>query len=65
MNVTTLGRHLTSTFNIANIKAYLGLQKSDKLNPKYVNIWSTFAKCRPESPGMRVWPLASTQNFQY
>ena len=42
-NVTKLGRHLTSAFGIANVKAYLGLQKSDDLNPAYVGIWSAFA----------------------
>ena len=42
---TKLGQHLTSAFGIADIKAYLGLQRSDDLNPVSVGIWSTFAGC--------------------
>ena len=53
-NVTKLDRHLTSAFGIADVKAYLGLQRSDDLNPVYVGIWLAFAKCRPESPGLSV-----------
>ena len=30
-NLTKLGQHLTSAFGIADIKAYLGLQRSDDL----------------------------------
>ena len=41
-----------SAFGIADVKAYLGWQRSDNLNPVYVDIWSTFAKCQPESPGL-------------
>ena len=51
-NVTRLGWHLTSAFGIADVKAYLGLQRSDDLNHAYVGIWSTFAECRPERPGL-------------
>ena len=43
-NLTKLGRNLTSTFGTVNVKAYLGLQRSDDLNPVY--------DCRPESPGL-------------
>ena len=39
-------------FGIAHIKTYLGLQRSDALNPVYIGIWSAFGKCRPESPGL-------------
>ena len=53
MNVTKLGQHLTSAFGIADIKAYLGLQRSDDLNPVSVGIWSTFAGCWPESLGLQ------------
>ena len=53
-NVTKLDRHLTSAFGIADVKAYLGLQRSDDLNPVYVGIWLAFAECRPESPGLSV-----------
>ena len=52
MNVTKLGWHLTLTSSIADVKAYLGLQRSGDLNPVYVGIWSAFAKCRPESLGL-------------
>ena len=45
MNVTKLGRHLMLAFSIANVKAYLGLQGSDDLNPLYVGIWLAFAEC--------------------
>ena len=41
-----------SAFGIANVKTYLGLQRSDNLNPVYVGIWLAFAECRPESPGL-------------
>ena len=37
---------------MADIKACLGLQRSDSLNPVYVGIWLAFAECRPESPGL-------------
>ena len=40
MNITKLGQHLMS----ADIKAYLGLQRSDNLNP-VVGIWSAYAEC--------------------
>ena len=33
-----------SPFSIVNVKAYLGLQRSDGLNPVY--------ECQPESPGL-------------
>ena len=56
-NVTKLGRHLTSAFRIANVKAYLGLQRSDNLNPVYIGIWSAFAKCQPESSGLGTYTL--------
>ena len=52
MNKTNLGWHFVSAFGIADVKAYLGLQRSDDLNPVYVSIWSTFAECQPESPGL-------------
>ena len=52
MNVTKLGLHLTSAFDIGDVKAYQGLQRSDDLNPVYVGIWSAFAKYRPEGPGL-------------
>ena len=39
-------------FSIVVIKAYVGLQRSDDLNPVCVSIWSAFAKCRPESSGL-------------
>ena len=48
--MTKLGPHLMSAFGIADIKAYLGLQRSDNLNPVYVGIWSPFPECRSESP---------------
>ena len=51
-NVTKLGRHLTSAFGIDDVKAYLGLQRSEYLNPTYVGNWSAFAECRPECPGL-------------
>ena len=51
-NVTKLGQHLRLAFGIADVKAYLGLQRSDDLNPAYVGIWSAFAECQPESPGL-------------
>ena len=54
MNVTKLSQHLTLAFGIASIKAYLGLQRSDDLNPVYVSIWSAFVECRPESLGLKV-----------
>ena len=38
--------------SIANIKVDLGLQRSGNLNPIYVGIWSAFAECWPESPGL-------------
>ena len=38
-----------SVNGIADIKAYLGLQSSDDLNPV---IRSAFAKCQSESPGL-------------
>ena len=44
MNVTKLGRHLMSAFGIADVKDYLGLPRSDDLNPVYLGIWSTFAE---------------------
>ena len=47
-----LGHHLTLAFGIADVKAYLGLQRSDNLNPIYISIWSAFAECGPESPGL-------------
>ena len=52
MNVTKLGRHLMLAFSIADVKAYLGLQGSDDLNPLYVGIWLAFAECWQESPGL-------------
>ena len=41
-----------SALGIADVKAYLGWQRSDNLHPVYVEIWLTFAKCQPESPGL-------------
>ena len=38
MNVTKLGWHLMLPFGIVDIKAYLGLQRSDDLNPVYDNL---------------------------
>ena len=38
--------------SIADVKAYLGLQRSDDLNPVYVGIWSAFVKCRPGNLGL-------------
>ena len=52
MNATNLAWHLMSAFGIVNKKAYLGLQRSDDLNPVYVSIWSAFSKCRPEIRGL-------------
>ena len=52
-----LGWHLTSTFSIADMKAYLGLQRSDNLNPVHVSIWLAFAECQPESPGLGKYQL--------
>ena len=52
MNITILGRHLTSAFGIANVKAYLGLQRSGSFNPVYIGIWLAFSECWPESPGL-------------
>ena len=52
MNVTKLGWHLMLALSIANIKVDLGLQRSGNLNPIYVGIWSAFAECWPESPGL-------------
>ena len=37
---------------IANVKADLGLRRSDDLSPVYVGIWVAFAECQPESPGL-------------
>ena len=45
MNVTKFGRHLMFTFSIADVKAYLGLQRSDDFNAVYVGIWWAFAEC--------------------
>ena len=58
-NGTKLGRHLMLAFGIPDIKAYLGLQQSDNLTPVFVRIWSAFAKCQPESPGL----TTSSLNF--
>ena len=52
MNVTKLGWHLMLALSIPNIKVDLGLQRSGNLDPIYVGIWSAFAKCWPESPGL-------------
>ena len=41
-----------SAFAIADLKVYLGLQRSDDLNPVYVGIGSAFAECRPENSGL-------------
>ena len=57
MNIAKFGRHLTLAFNIPGVKAYLGLQRSDNLNPVFVGIWLAFAKCWPESPGLNPWPV--------
>ena len=43
MDVSKLGWHLTSAFGIANVKAYLGLQRTGDLNPVYIGIWLAFA----------------------
>ena len=43
-----------SEFGIADVKTYLGLQRSDNLDPVYVGIWSAFAECQPESPGLKL-----------
>ena len=61
--LTKLGRHLTSAFGIADVKAYLGLQRSDDLNLVYVGIWSAFAECRPESPGLLINSLIAIHVF--
>ena len=55
MNVTKLGQHLMSAFSIVDVKAYLGLQRSDNLNTVYIGIWSTFAECQPRSPGLVIY----------
>ena len=61
-NVTRLGRHLTSAFGIADVKAYLGLQRSDDLNPVFVCIWSAYSPVSVFSPNVG---SADQKNFQY
>ena len=58
-NGTKLGRHLMLAFGIPDTKAYLGLQRSENLTPLFACIWSAFAKCQPESPGL----TTSSLNF--
>ena len=62
MNVTKLVRHLMLAFSIVNIKAYLGLQRSDNLNTVYVGFESAFVECHPESPGL-LWVYLVLASF--
>ena len=59
-NVSKLGRHLTSAFGIADLKAYLGPHRSGDLNRWHLpNADLRIQSLRKKRPGKAVLTLAA------